>query len=358
MSGLANISLEDLLGGDIESLSLDELERILNNAVRDSVNASSKDPNSLVRVVNNGHVTWMTTDQAREMVGESEQNQDEDLKNALEFALRGDSRILGMELQVFMTLAWTTLKRYRDKGLIPQSEIQRSEPNLSRVARTLNYTLGELKRIEDSIDEFRSKHPVINEFETRMAQLLTHQKQGEADRAHEIARELAAIKSKYVRLSRGLQSDMNDSYHQRLELQRQKKSVLSWHKYLAAQREGVLQEENAQLRQSMDTVRTLLQRAVAEQAESYLSQLNQKQQELESNENELEAVQAEISYLEVKEKQSTSLIEQLEDKLGVQRKAEKPEEKPPAPEEKPAEQEAESEKQKRQRMAIMSQRRV
>lgn len=355
-----SISFEDLFGGSPDNVSVEQLETLLDEVVSNAPPQNGNAKRQLVRVVENGIVRWMTADEAEAHVQSLEAGQDESLKRSIQFALRGDSRVLAMEMQVLLTLARGTLNNYRDNSLIPEAEVQRTEPQLTRISRSLIYTLGELREVEVRIEDTRKKNPIMDEFEAKMAELLDMQRGGRTSEALPLAKELAGMKPRYVRISKIVHSETNSGYQFRLDIQHKKKSVLSWHRYLAAQREGVLQEESQEIRKKIDNLKAVLQRAVEAKIETYKTQLSQRETQFDDNQKELSAVKQEIAYLNHKEKEASGVIGQMQDKLGIAPKVdpqeEQPPESPPPAQETPVP-EPEEEKKKRVRMAIMSQRR-
>ncbi len=360
-SGSPALSFEDLFGSSPENVSVEQLESLLDEVVSKSMESGGASPRELVRVVDNGVVRWMTASEAEEHVKDLQDNEEPNLKRSIQFALRGDSRILAMEMQVLLTISNSTLNNYRNNNLIPIEEITRTEPQLTRISRSMLYSLSSLREIEGRIEETRKKNPVMDDFEAKMAELLEFQRSGRSQDALPLAQELAGMKPRYVRISKALQHDANEGYQVRLELQSKKKSILSFQRYLAVQREGVLQEESQDLRKKIDNLKVLLERTVKEKVDAYKSQLGQREGQLEANQNELEAVQREISYLTEKEKETEGVISGMQEKLGIQPTKQELEEKAPQPaaaEPEPAPEDSpEEEKKKRIRMAIMDQRR-
>ncbi len=320
------ISFDDIFGGNPEDISLSKLEGFLEKVVTDTFQQNRTNPNELVRVVDNGVVTWMTADEAEAYLQPSE-NENENLKQSIHNALRGDRRILEQEIKVLFILAHNTLHQYRDKKLIPVSEIQRIEPNLIRLGRQVNFQLGSLKTIDDRMKLVRTNEPILDAFENKMGELLNLQKMGKREEAARIAQDLAGMKHKYVRLSRGLESDTHESSSIRVDLQRDKKSILSTHRYLVAQREGVLQEETHDLRTNIETMKSLLKSAEGEKKINYELSLSDKSMQLDVREKELVVVKKEQSVLKKKEDETTSIIEHLEELFSQRR----PKEESPSP---------------------------
>jgi hypothetical protein len=317
------LSFDDIFGGNPEDISLAKLEGFLEKVVTDSFQQSQSNPNELVRVVDNGAVTWMTAEEADSYLQPSD-DENEHIKQCIHNALRGDRRILEQEIKVLFILAHNTLQQYRDKKLIPEGEVQRTEPNLVRLGRQVNFQLGSLKTIDDRMNLVRINEPILDAFENKMGELLNLQKTGKHNEAAHIAKDLAGMKHKYVRLSRGLESDMNESSSIRVDLQRDKKSILSTHRYLVAQREGVLQEETHDLRNNIENMKTLLKSADSEKKITYELSLSDKSIQLDVREKELVVVKKEQSILKKKEEETTSVIAHLEE-LFSQRQPKAPE---------------------------------
>lgn len=359
-SGSPAISFEDLFGNSPENVSVEQLETLLDDVVSKSMETGGKSSRELVRVIDNGVVRWMTAAEAEEHVNSLEGEENENLKRSIQFALRGDSRILAMEMEVLLTISTGTLRQYRENNLIPAAEVDRTEPQMVRISRSMMYSINELREVEDRIESTRKKNPVMGEFEGKMAELLELQRSGRSEEALPLAQALANMKPRYIRISKALQHDANKGYTIRLDVQHKKKTVLSLQRYLAVQREGVLQEESQDLRKKIDNLKLLLQRTVKEKVEAYTTQLGQQETRLDENQSELEAVQREIAYLNFKEKETEGVISGMKEKLGVV-SAEQPKEERAPQQSQASEQKQESspdeEKKKRIRMAIMDQRR-
>lgn len=368
MSDQLSITLEELFSYSAETIDFTQLNNLLEGIVQKALGDRGLSEDQLVRVVDSGRIYWLTAAEAKEKMKLAKEQQDERLKHSLNFALNATSKQLGMEIQVLMAIAFHTLNTYHDRELIPLAEIKRTEPNLTRISRTVIYQLDQLREIEIQMDDLRQKNPILDDFETKMGQLLNHQKKGNSQEALVLARELAGMKQKYLRVSRGMQGHNRDNAHMRYEIQHSKKSTLSWQRYMAAQREGILQEENQDLRKSVENVKVLLERAVDEKKERFQKQFEYRSRQLKENQQELDKVQQEIEYFKTKEEETDQVISQFETKFEgsiTPRKEtatppfeqEQPQtEKPAQPQEEQPQEEG-APKQQRQRMAIMSHRR-
>ena len=353
------ISFDDIFGGNPENVSIARLESFLEKVVEDTFLQHAQNPNELVRVVDLGGIRWMTAEEADAYLdGLGDADSDKQLRRNIQQALRGDTRILEQEIKVIFLLANNTLKQYRDNHLIPEAEIQRSEPNLIRLGRQVNFQISQLWEIDARVQDLRKTHPILDEFEQKMGELLNLQKNGRHEEAAAIAHELATTKHHYVRLSRGLKSDTEASSRTRLELQRHKKSVLSTHRYLVAQREGVLQEETHDLRESVEGLKVLLQRSAEERRANFALSLEEKSGLLAHAEKELVAVQKEQKVLKKKEDETEQIIEKMESAISPPKEAVAPSFTQPAPAPQPEAVEEPEEPQKaRQRMAAIDRRR-
>ena len=310
-----SISFEDIFGPSPEDVTPERLEQFLNEVMADTFKSLSRSPNELVRVVEEGRITWMTVEQAEQAMQSQEGSPDEKRQKNIEKVLYTDPRIISQELRVLLLLGMGTLNLYREKQQIPLSEIQRVEPQLLRVGRQVNFLLSELKEIEARMKEARRKNPLIEEFESKMGDLLVHQKEGQTDEAVKLARELASLKTRYVFLSRGLNSFQNDSYRVRTDLQRQKKGVLSCQRYLAAQREGAIQVELQDLRKGIDNIKSVLARESQEKQQRYKELLSEREEKVDLSQRELSAVQREQTVLEQKEKETEAVISHIQNKI-------------------------------------------
>ena len=324
-----SISFESIFG-TTENLDMDKLDQFLAEMMEETFKNANHSPNELIRVVDRGAIRWMTAEQAEDFLHQNGDEEDQEFQHNLQMALRGDSRILSQELRILLLLAIGTMKKYETEQAIPMEEIRRLEIQLTRLSRNIHGYLGELSQIESRIKDTRQRNPILDEFEGKMGKLLNFQKEGENNKALELAKELAAIKKRYVLLSKGLINDNNLAYHCRLDLQRQKKSVLSSHRYMAAQREGALQEELLDLRKSIDNIKSILARESGDGRQKYEQMLDQKHEVVVKDENELQVVQHEQAVLEKKENETEAVISHIQDSVLCE-KVEKEEKATPAP---------------------------
>lgn len=348
------ISFDDIFGNHPEDVSMSKLEGFLDQFVSDLLKRNSHNPNHLVRIVDRGTIRWITTEEAESYLHADDHDQDAQLQKNIQQAIRGDSRILDQEIRILFLLANNTLKQYRTNQLIPESEVQRLEPTIIRLGRQVNFLLGQLREIERRMRELRIKYPILDEFERKMGMLLNLQKEGNRQAAAAIANQLATMKHTYVRLSRALKSDIDDGVRLRLNLQRQKKSILSAHRYLVAQRVGILQTETQDLRANVENLKVLLRRSDEERKSTVERSLAFKSDQLVTKEQELGVVQKEHGIIKKKEDETARVISQIEKTI-----APKPEETQAPKSSQPAETPTNAEAPKdQQRMLVLERRKT
>lgn len=302
------IDYDTLLPPDADDLTPDRLESVLEKVIADALKQASLEGAALIRVAGDDGIRFLTLEEAAAYVQSSPEKEESDLKRNLEKALREDPRVLEKEIQIVLWLARLTLKKYRDNALILPEEIRRVEPQLLRLARQVHYQLKKLRECSHKIKELRQKHPILTEFEQKVIQLLQYQKAGDQDQARELAHQLGMIKHQYLRFSRGIESDIQASNILRLDLQRQKKSILSCHRYLAAQREGRLQETSHGLRKNINSLKSLLLKVHEEKKPMVTQALGAQSRKFMDTQQEIQLVQKEQAVLKRQESETERLI--------------------------------------------------
>lgn len=354
-----SISFDDLFGSTPDNISLDKLENVLDSVVTDTFRSAGQDENELVRVVENGSIRWLPFEEAETLLKEKDENSDQSLQKSIQTAIRGDSRVLAQEMRVLVTLAYGTLNKYRENRAIPETEIQRTEPLIMRVGRQSLFILDQLFDIEKRIKSIRQQNPILKTFEKRVADLLKLQKQGEQEQALIVAKEIAGMKSKYVRLTRGLASDTQEAMGFRLQIQQQKKSILSHQRYLAAQREGALHEEIQDSRKTIENLKYVLAKSSAEEKNRYQENLQNEETHVQRSENELSKVQKEQAVLEKQEQETDQVISHVQKTIDAEGKSAEKKPPPPAePKPEPVKEELPTEEKKtpRRRMHVINRR--
>ncbi len=306
-----SITFEHLFGSVPENISLEQLEKFLESVVSETFKDEKYSPNELVRVVQDGKIQWMTAGEVESVL--QEEDETSALKRSVQHALKANFKVLAQELKVLYILAQQTLKHYREKFLIPFEEIDRISPQITRAGRQTVYHLDQLWEVEQRIKEVRRKNKILSEFESKMARFLDCQKKGVKEEAATLAKELAGMKNKYVRISKGLMSDINQSKRVRLDLQQQKKMVLSLHKYIVIQREGVLESALQDMQKSVENMKYVLKKGMEEeQKKHYQESLSERENAISTSKDELVVVKKENKYLDKKEKETEKVIEGME----------------------------------------------
>ncbi len=307
-----HVSFDEIFGSSPEEITPDRLNRFLDEILDDVHKKTNRSPDELVRIVERGRVSWMTTAEAEKVLQENESEQQESLKKSIQYAMRGDSHVLEQEIRILFMLAAGSLKKYQAQRLIPQEEIDRAEPQLIRIGRQINFQLNELRAVEQRIQEVRSKNPILERFEHGMGKLINFQKQGNTHEATKLAMELSSLKKKYVLISKGLTGDINLSYKNRMEVQRSKKSVLSWQRYLYAQREGVLHSELQASKKTIENIKFLLAKEEGEKKDYYQNELQDSVEKAGQGQKELLAVQKGQAILKKQEDETDAVIEHIQ----------------------------------------------
>lgn len=310
------LQIDELFQHVPEQLTLEKLELFFSKVFEAIFQKQNRNPNHLVRIVDNGTIHWMTITESEEFLRTKKDPKDEYLHRLVENALRGDSKVLEREIKTTYVLANGTLNSYRSKKLIPDEEIKRTEPHIIRLGRQLGFQFQKLYALEKEIEYSRQQNPILNEFEEKVSMLLRCQRSGKSEEAFLLAQELAKKKRNYLLASRGVQSFIRHCNRIRLELQRQKKSILSFYKYLTAQREGVLQDEYNTLNQTIENMQAVMARETGRQTQRYESALQEKIADRETVELELTAVQREKEVLSAQEKETEYVIQSIDEILN------------------------------------------
>jgi hypothetical protein len=312
----ASISFESVFGASSDDIPIAQVENFLDKVVQEHFQQTKSDPNQLIRFVDRGKALWMTAAQAEHYISQMDEDHRKSFEKKLNESLRGDSQVLSQEIKILLVLVFGTLQRFNKEQLIPYQEIQRIDLVLNRQARTVYTTLDQLRQLEQHMRDTRRKNPVADEFERKMAQFLVWQKQGENEKAAILAKDLVTLKKKYLIVSKVLSNDKNQSQTYRLEIQRHKKIILSNHRYLAAQREGVLQDEQKDLQTNIQNVRAIIEKEQGKDREKYERMLKESESKHTQNVQELSVVQREKLILEKKEKETDELIQKMESELS------------------------------------------
>ncbi len=325
----ASISFDAIFGNASETISLDKIDSFLEKAIQECFHNTKINPNELIRFVDKGKVFWMTAEQAEQYMAGMDEEHKNDIEKKIQESLRGDAKFLSQEIRILLSMAFSTIQQYQKGQMIPDEELNRISQALQRTGRAVLTTLDQLRQVEQNMVSTRQKNPVLDEFEKKMAQFLTLQKKGEKEKAALLAKELVHLKKRYLIVSKVLNNDKNQSHHYRLDTQRHKKTILSNQRYLAAQREGVLQSELQDQRKSIQNIQAVLAKEAGEGRLKYEQLLKTGEENQTKTETELNVVQKERVIFEKKEKETEEVIQKMEVELS-----ESPESAPPAKAEK------------------------
>jgi len=317
---VASLSLENFLPKDgAAEVSLGELYKALDRLVNTAVSKRNINPNELVRVVDNGKVSWITARQAQRYL-ESDAQSGDGLREKVERALKGDARILHQELRVLLAIAAGTFENLNDEGLIDEKEEERIRLSIRRRESEISDTFTQLYEVEGRISAARARQPLIAEYENRMGQLLNLQSQGKMDEARELARYLAMEKKKYVLMSHAIEPDVYTAYFHRLNAQKTRKKTLNLQQNLCQKKEGAIGLRIDQLHARMETIENRInladtttatdptQAEIALRAKEELLLANH---EIKQASDQLAAVQTETQVLVKQEKEAQMVIEHI-----------------------------------------------
>ena len=314
-TGSISISFDEIFGSNPENITLDKLEEIVSQVVSETIQNTNRDPNELVRIVEDGKISFLTYEEAERILNSKEKNLKDNLQKNLQNAIRGDSKTLAQEMRVLIAIAQGTVNKYRESHLIPEPELLRTEPQIMRIGRQIINILNQLIEIEQKIRAIRGKNPLMATFEKKISELLVLQKQGEHDAALLLAKEIAGLKIRYLRLSKTLDSDQRQSQFVRLDIQHQKKMILNMQRYLTAQRVGVLQEALEDTRKTINNIKAVLVKSSSDDKDRYSKVLNHHETIAVKSSKELTTLEKEKNILEIQEKETDLVITCVEKTL-------------------------------------------
>ncbi|HPA48141.1 MAG TPA: hypothetical protein PK395_20425 [bacterium] len=304
---LSGQSFSKIPDAGTDDLGFEQLQRLIENLVQQEAARKKTSPNDLIRVVRGNEVVWMTAEEADTLLASDTESEDDRLRNSVERALKGETRILHVELRAMIALGMEMLDRYAKEGAVDPNEVKRIRPIFIQLERRINTTVGRLKEIERRIQDYRRSNPIFDEFEGKMGRLLNLQRTGKGEEAAYLAQELVTLRKRYLFLSRGLASDTNVVYGHRLDLQKNKKTILSNQKYLAAQRAGMLEGllEKGRARLGVLCRGLPVEEAIkGERKEEIVTCMD----DLKARQSELKAVSKGLQVIEIQEKEVESVI--------------------------------------------------
>ncbi len=313
---ITGVKFSDLFGADDETISMERVEAFLNRVVNLAAEHAETSPNQLVRVVHHGKVLWMTHKQASEYLKKS---QEPDIQQEVEKALKGGVKYIRQELEILLAIAFYTIRKFKEKNLIPAKEIERIEPQLKRRQKEISAGISCTYSSETVLAEKRRKNPLIEEYEFKMGEFLNVKSQGNMQNAMELAKELNAKKKKYLLLVRSIEPDVRTIYYHRLNLQKTKKRILGTQSDLCLSRKDLLEFEMKDLQNNLDSVKDNLDMAEEEGLDSAASEIKRLRQfdmgsveeELNDKKGELQALERESEFLERQEKETDAVIDHI-----------------------------------------------
>ena len=159
-------SVTELYGARTEGLGLDQLQQVIENLAKREAESRKRAPNELLRVVKNGEVVWMTAEEADELLKPS--GEDEDRTRALvERALKGETKVLVLELRTMIAIAVSMLDEYKRQGSLVVNEADRIRPLLIQSERRVNTTYRELREIEGRVEDIARATPYSMNSKTK-----------------------------------------------------------------------------------------------------------------------------------------------------------------------------------------------
>lgn len=313
----SGLNFEEIFGAEQGDISIEKLEEMLEKALAAEASKNDVNPNSLVRIVHDGEVIWVTSAQAAEFLQEDSASGDEaSLKKNVERALKGDRKLLRQELRLLLAMARTTFERYREGEKINAKIAERTALALDRRESEINTTFHELDQVETKIEGYRQKQPVIAKYEEQMGELLNAQQEGDLDKARTLAGQLVENKRQYVLLSRALQPDVNESYFNRLEGQKTKKKILGTQQVMVSGRGENLKVELKQIQGRYKELGSK-QKSDEGNTEQIQEEMEQTKQAFDERAHELKAVQQESKVIARQEAETDAVVSHIaENVLG------------------------------------------
>lgn len=208
---------------------------------------------TLLKVVHNGRVVWVTAEEVEALLKESEDEskQDTSFKANIEKALRGTSRTLVEEIRVLLYLAIQTLSQRVEDRTVTDNEAEQLTKSLRRRFEEAENNIEGLYDVETELTERKRADPVFVNYERKMAEMLQLQKSGQMADATTLAKQLMREKKQYLLRSRALEPLNYTACFYRLDLQKGKGRVLGMQQRLCEMRDTVVREALQRLRKSL-----------------------------------------------------------------------------------------------------------
>lgn len=250
----AKVSFHELFGE--EEASVDKLNSFLNSVVDLKNETHSVSSSTLIKIIHNGEILWLTQAQADSYLqqqvihsGESE------LRAAVERALKGETKAVKQELSVLLTMAQITIDECKNDPNVDQVEIRRLIPVVKRTQSEIMQIVEDIGELEDHVAKVRQEQPDIRAYEAKVGDLMAKKSEGDWDEAKRIAEELLKKKQYYLLCCRSVEPDIRAIYSRRLDLQKVKKRLISMHRYLCTQKVDGLEHEISELKERIRSIR-------------------------------------------------------------------------------------------------------
>jgi hypothetical protein len=297
---VGKISLRDLFDDQNKKLSSERLEGFLENIVDLSLEGHDARPELLVKFIYDGELIILTQEQADRLLKDPSYQGGylNELRHAVERALKGDVACIRQELIVLVMMARMTLEQFKKESNIDKLEVLRQYPILERTEKEVDKILSDIEDMSRRIEKARSLHPIISEYESKVGQMVNKQMDADLSTARQIAWELQMKKKHYLFCCRSMESDIKGIQFRRLDLQKIKRRLISIHNYLLAQKVNELNIE-------VDTLKKKIKEQIAsgQSIESISNTISSS----DPNQENLKELEAMIKVLEEREQQVQSI---------------------------------------------------
>lgn len=317
---LAAISFADLFGEDNTKLSMERVEAFINRAVELSSTIANITPNQLIRVIHEGKILWMTHQEAKNYLANTDQA---DLQEDVEKALHGALIYIRQELEILLALANYTFNKFvQDKAISPM-EINQFSASLQRRKAELKESVSQTAHCEAILKAKRRENPLLDEYEQLMGEFINAKNHGDMDTAMKLARHLAEKKKYYLLLAHSIEPDIHTIYYHRHNLQKAKKRIINTQGQLCSSRLESLRLEISELQENLESIKNQLKAAEDNGEETAsatlkkedLFSLKTKEKELTNKSSELLSLKTESKILEKQETKIKSIIQQIQENV-------------------------------------------
>jgi hypothetical protein len=317
---VGRVSLNNLVEGDGKEISAERLEEFLESMIDLSSEHHGVRPDALVKVIYDGELIVLTQEQADHLLQDPtyEGESLNDLRAAVERALKGEAAFIRQELMVLVMMARMTLDQFRKDTTIDQVEIARLYPVLERTEKEADKILKEIEDMSNRIEKSRSQHPIISEYESKVGQMVALQQSADLIAAKRIAYELKSKKKHYLFCCRAMEPDIKSIQFRRLDLQKIKKRLLSIHRYLLAQKVDGLQFEVDSIKEKIKSFssgqsieKISISTASADKTNENLQELEKMIQVLQEREEQIKSIETQTGVFHKGEEKTETIISEI-----------------------------------------------